>query len=1272
MHSFSHYAAYLTKAAPWADSPPVAPPRPPAHRPKSRLRQPSAGGGDADWVSLRRAYVALRRERSRRTSAFLISLCSLTDDADATDAGPNRESSATAEVELRGLLAFIVYHCTYLTHWSRQQQQQQEKEKEEDGEWVSFPSFEAHVAAVYGGCTAWPAEATITTATSVNRTVPAYDAGLAAAMDAARRLWGPPAATLWRQPAVLASLTSLAEEVALLEAHNHSGSRSTGMDGGPPRTHEEEEEAEKEVLPCPLCYAAAVDDAMAAEAMWCLLELHRAFATPGASPSPQSERGNVKRNDDDDRRRRATAVAHAVAVCRIGLLNTQGDGECRSGAAVTAAGGVLSVVACRAVRHWLLAPWRKGLFSAACPAMTGRDMATTATTTATTSVSAATLMASQRGMVALTLTALIAQDEAAMHNDDDACGGGDSSSSGNSIVRASDGEDVARTLAALGQLLYAAVPAPPADPRGGSSSSSYSTDAAVALAGEWFLELTAATPFPWLRVDSCPASSSSQRQHQQQRGAATLLEWVCGRGHVLAARLVSNVVMDASDRAGGRAPQLWRGALSCALAAALASRSNGTPVKAALTRLLLLAGASPYTVPPEVLRACLTSGAAGDDDGSHRTLVELLHSPGVALDPPPPPQSQAPSLLQRIRLAATASSAADRLAQLAWRLWSEKVRQLSPFPQEGEPGEERDEEQQGQQGQQPASGSGGGFSAERMRAVAAAQDRVLRPALAALSFEPGHPAARLALAAVLGRKLRDWHRVQSTCPRALSSLTEQQRCDALIYYASVRRLYRELGPDSGSTGGDGGGVLSLTAAVAARRVVWEQHEALARARRDPAVEESDREQAAGHQPPSGSGGDEKEGGVHGGEEGPIGAAAKPTPPLVVEMERELRSVLADCAAIALHPNQQQGDGQQQESGGGGGGPVSQPLPPPPSHTEAVLSSSHSAVAARYVLVDLSAAAPVWVRVGAAIDFEATLAAAVEQRTAAEARAQQAEGGSGGVIVDGCYGLVDTDLPPQAPVQRGDLVVFTADKNSSSSANGGGGVSGRHFTAVRVVRATEAAVAAAAAVRVRCVLNRSCAAEASDDGDDDGAESPGPAVVVVVTLRAVLAPRWIETPEEEEEPGSLPSPLQWLEVQPPQRQQSAGDGRPLEGSAVVNAADAIAVLLSRRAMLGATVAGTLPGRGGQTLAPVWVQTAARRSNDNNDDGCGGYLADGPDCLWRRDCGCTPDERGSCPPPLWTTAAFGGSPALCVLLTGNGSRPSAGLRRVAGVFDGRFGL
>ncbi|CAM41864.1 conserved hypothetical protein [Leishmania braziliensis MHOM/BR/75/M2904] len=149
-------------------------------------------------------------------------------------------------------------------------------------------------------------------------------------------------------------------------------------------------------------------------------------------------------------------------------------------------------------------------------------------------------------------------------------------------------------------------------------------------------------------------------------------------------------------------------------------------------RLLLQAGLSPNSLTTLVSDKCV--------DSLPLPLLKLLYDPSLLEGADSSGSTPPIGLAERLQQSTCPAAAASRtLAQLAFRLWTEKVRQVSMAPQAA------DDE---------------GFALDQwLRAYArcqASQDRVLRPAMAALEFDAYEPTARLVMLSVLTRKLNDW------------------------------------------------------------------------------------------------------------------------------------------------------------------------------------------------------------------------------------------------------------------------------------------------------------------------------------------------------------------------------------------------------------------------------------------------------------------------------------------------------------------------------------
>jgi hypothetical protein len=178
-------------------------------------------------------------------------------------------------------------------------------------------------------------------------------------------------------------------------------------------------------------------------------------------------------------------------------------------------------------------------------------------------------------------------------------------------------------------------------------------------------------------------------------------------------------------------------------------------------RLLLQAGASPNSLAVDTWR---TFAAA-----LPLPLLRLLYDPSV-LNGADSSASHA-SLAERLRSTHCPAAAARTLAQLAYRLWTEKVQYMkcpsvvadsaTSKMQDGAPPSSIEEQQQQHRQRMsdvPCADAVSDFAAwcKAYAQCQTAQDRVLRPALAALAYDAHEPLARLVMLAVLTRKLSTW------------------------------------------------------------------------------------------------------------------------------------------------------------------------------------------------------------------------------------------------------------------------------------------------------------------------------------------------------------------------------------------------------------------------------------------------------------------------------------------------------------------------------------
>lgn len=611
-----------------------------------------------------------------------------------------------------------------------------------------------------------------------------HEADPTAAADRLLQPWLPllpPPVTVWRQPALLSALVTLAADLWAVQlfVHPQGVQRSTT---GTPHEWAAAEEAEnarrpvrKLVVSCPVCEAAARDDTVALDALLTLLQLHRVCAASidslwhaqgvAAATTPILDPGTQE-----------AFRTHAVAAGRVALWN--------------GAGFTLQHL----TYHWVLDGRTADLFG--WPPFHASSSA------------AATFRSCQHAwchgdplhMWLRLLWTLWMQDEAAAQPMDTA----DEGHSPRSASTYHRGE--AETLAsyrALRQVLR-----PP--PAGGTA------DDELFLVDVTAMRLSDRQLWCTLMLDTPQPTLGAVAGD----GGATFLTWLCGRGYQ---RVVRELLMDVRRMCGpsstasaivaaavtGQAVVVKPGAgeegirrvsfpmssgpspLPASRGASAAERTSVAycprferPTHhrytaldaalqrddAALMRQLLLGGASVYPISPLVLRMVQRRhmDTPGNSERGAR-LAALLADPGRVLDPPQP------DMLARLRTSLCRSAAADTLADLALRLWCDKVKHSPKTPA-------------------PVPPHDGDLSFRRVweewwRAHHAGQDRVLRPALASLGHDPHHPAARVVLLRVLSRKIHEYgtllHPQEAVMDPDLVMTIRK-------YYAAVHRMQQQL------------------------------------------------------------------------------------------------------------------------------------------------------------------------------------------------------------------------------------------------------------------------------------------------------------------------------------------------------------------------------------------------------------------------------------------------------------------------------------------------
>lgn len=927
-------------------------------------------------------------------------------------------------------------------------------------------SFASYWAAWYGGTTSSTLGSTATRAApppprspAATSTAPQHDsrqhlpgrAELAERVQPFLSLFSSPQRA-WRRPAVLAALCGLADAVWQLQAHNHDPTLHQQRWRKPAAPGAAATSVPRAVVcRCPLCYAAALNDVLAVETLWSLLELRVSVRL--ADDDDDEEDADVHERRSRRRKRRAPSAAakasrrrwlrrhvaarvvlynHALAVCRTAVWN-----------------GCTEVLQ-RTSQVWVFAPQQRlfpslaGFVSTDTPAperalrwqsqqqqqQRGRGSSRGVRETCDMVWLAASQPPISRRAFLLTLCCLWLQDEGLFHRGPHTS----SSSSASASVQMPFQRDETQLAASL--RAFACVFQPPSSSSGNERDKTGGSDVGDATAHVTAV-LLLATPFCWLD------------------GGRTFLSWLCERGYVGAVRVLCHdaacaygvadgsgpgavptvptaVAEQARDpphrvlfppssssptgrRGGGdggssqaavASPQPLQQALCstrrCSYLFCTSSFSNEATAldaavevegcSSALVRLLVLNGASVHALHPRTVHRLLTTVRQSTlPDGSDvESTVHLLSVPREVLEAPP-----SGDLVAQLRHTLSAAAAANTLATLAGRLWREKVcRHMPPPP----PAVDKELNSNG--------GGGGGTAAaaaavsKQWQAYWAAHDRVLRLALSALAYDPLHPVARLCLIAVLGRKLLDHRggggavaaakdRFAPSPPPSLSTSSAGAAAsrDAKLYDLVVRRMFEQL------TGPIGWPQLRRAVAVRCGLLQADQPRQCRRDRERKAAETCLTTTAATEQSPL-----------------PASMSAE-----ALQLMEFYRSVCADKDrvqaalsaadnAATVAPAASTAAAAPRTAGGG----MTASIGCEEGHRDTPL----------YVLVNMDAnvvTAPassvtawmpkdqlqlVWLRLPPAMDLHATLRQC-----------------------GGAYGVVEHDMPLQAPVQRGDVVAF---------------------------------------------------------------------------------------------------------------------------------------------------------------------------------------------------------------------------------------------------------
>ncbi|TPP42816.1 hypothetical protein CGC20_7905 [Leishmania donovani] len=500
-------------------------------------------------------------------------------------------------------------------------------------------------------------------------------------------------AQLWRQPSLLAALDVLARGFAMAEGRVHALSSRSGM-GTAAR--------------CPLCYAAALDNELAVEAflhLRCYAAAYQGAEDVAEDAGAQHGRQRGETRNGFDRAELSSCEVGWVAACRIALWN-----NCRASLMRLCCPPLFCTAtwwphqeACeraRCRRYALLEAlwiswWRAETWLASGPS--------SPEITSTRAAISRDAAARWRSALLFMQVVLPAAEAAAREPGAEDCGLPIVTELMQQVLRPHQDEKCerihtagARNCGASGTVFHWL--SQQGDQLPGTPIERTSSNLALRMRGA--------------KASVTIAATEQLYRHQKQQQAVRWPPTDPGRGLCSSVSVWGLHLMDT----------LGQNALD------VACRRQHLPC----VRLLLQAGLSPNSLATLVSDKCV--------DSLPLPLLRLLYDPSFLEGADGSRSTPHMGLAERLRQPTCPAAAASRtLAQLAFRLWTEKVQQLSMVPQAAD---------------------GEGFALDQWLSAytrcQAAQDRVLRSAMAALEFDAYEPMARLVVLSVLTRKLNDW------------------------------------------------------------------------------------------------------------------------------------------------------------------------------------------------------------------------------------------------------------------------------------------------------------------------------------------------------------------------------------------------------------------------------------------------------------------------------------------------------------------------------------
>lgn len=550
-----------------------------------------------------------------------------------------------------------------------------------------------------------------------------------------RPLLFPPIHTLCRQPSLIEAIESLAESLWCTQAVLHSGDH----DGDCPQ-----------LVRCPLCYAASIEHVVGTKALWSLLEFHAAYRIALKPPCGDSEDMSSNRNvvlvrEGDyeavlklDDTTQCLLWTHAIAVCRNAVWN----------------GAVQTARLC--VGRWLYTGSHSVLFARRRHHEGGLG-----------AVQVGSDIYSFRVFL-LIQSCLLIEDEVALELD--TANATRSLTNNNNNNRSSQKKRCDTGAESMTDGVY--------NYHGddGNEDDVASQQSSFTLRGRGDEELCASLlvlrEMARMFAHDVVFVALTMTAPHHATGGVPLLHWVCERGYESCVRLLLTAWLaayrDERIQPNAKYTQAVSEKVVCIdfkqetqgteqfLEKKTMSKANSKAIRC--TALCVGNGVLSHAVRggnASIVRQLLLFGASrhqwgGDGEPTNEDMPTLLRNLDILTN------GVTGTLHECVRGALCATSAADALANAAWRLWREKVRMLTTE-------NAKDSE---------------------LTHYRRLHDTVMRTTLAALEFDPHNIVARTTLRDVLVRKLLDG------C--TLLTATSETSMREKRYYMTARRMCEQL------------------------------------------------------------------------------------------------------------------------------------------------------------------------------------------------------------------------------------------------------------------------------------------------------------------------------------------------------------------------------------------------------------------------------------------------------------------------------------------------